>query len=100
MVKFQVVDNLLALALIAKEHRQGFKFAAIPAGFEERPMGAFDPAYARRLFEIGREVGRAEAWSDTPPVSPALAALVPGLSAPSLPAGLEKARDLIDQATR
>ena len=92
MVKFQVVDNLLALALIAKEHRQGFKFAAIPPSFDAIPKAAFDPAYARQLFEVGLEVGRGEAWSETPPVSPALAALLPGLSgpsAPSIPAGLE-----------
>ena len=72
MVKYQVIDNLLALALIARSNRQRFFFNAIPPSFQVQPHSLFDRRYARALFEAGREVGCTGKWYASPPSSPTL----------------------------
>ena len=72
MVKYQVIDNLLALALITKTNNGRFFFNAIPPTFTVRPRSHFDREYARQLFAVGREVGLAGKWFSSPPSSPTL----------------------------
>ena len=72
MVKYQVIDNLLALALIARTNQGKFYFNAIPPSFLPKPHSLFDRAYARELFEVGRQVGLAGKWYASPPSSPTL----------------------------
>ena len=70
MVKYQVIDNLLALALISKNNQSNFCFNAIPADFMAKPRGPFDTAFAKSLFEAGRQVGLSGKWFASPPSSP------------------------------
>ena len=72
MVKYQVIDNLLALALIAKSNQGKFYFNAIPPSFQPQPHSLFDRAYARELYDVGREVGLGGKWYASPPSSPTL----------------------------
>ena len=72
LVKYQVIDNLLALALTAKRNRSNFFFTAIPPTFTPKPRALFDREHARELYAAGREVGLAGCWFTTPPQSPTL----------------------------
>jgi predicted patatin/cPLA2 family phospholipase len=72
LVKYQVIDNLLTLAMTAKRNHSRFLFNAIPPSFTARPRRLFDRAHARELFEVGREVGRSGCWYSSPPQSPTL----------------------------
>ena len=72
MVKYQVIDNLLALNLIAKENNEAFLFNAIPKSFQVLPTAPFDRSYAKQLFDVGHGVGLCGHWSSTPPASPKL----------------------------
>jgi len=67
--------NLREVAHIAAEHKPqfAFKYISIPADVDDKPRGAltimFDPATMKRLWAVGREMGRhAEAaWTIGPP---------------------------------
>jgi Patatin-like phospholipase len=72
MVKYQVIDNLLALALITRNNKGKFFFNAIPPSFNPKPHSLFDRGYARELFEVGRQVGLSGKWFASPPSSPTL----------------------------
>lgn len=72
MVKYQVIDNLLALALITKNNKGRFFFNAIPGSFAPKPHVLFDRDYAKALFEVGRGIGRSGKWFTSPPSSPTL----------------------------
>lgn len=74
LVKYQVVDNLLALSLIMKTTHGRFYFHAVPADFDAAPAAPFDTGYAKKLYEAGRKVGRTNDWATTPPLSPRLGA--------------------------
>ena len=70
LVKYQVIDNLLALALITRTNQGRFFFNAIPATFNAKPHSLFDKAHAKELFEVGRQVGLSGKWFAAPPSSP------------------------------
>lgn len=70
LVKYQVVDNLIALSVIAKATNSRFCFNAIPMDFDLKPKKLFDLDHARKLYECGRAVGCSGQWSTTPPLSP------------------------------
>ena len=72
MVKYQVIDNLLALALLTRNNQGKFFFNAIPPSFNPKPHSLFDRAYARELYEVGRQVGLGGKWFASPPSSPTL----------------------------
>ena len=72
MVKYQVIDNLLALALITKNNKGRFYFNAIPPSFMPKPHALFDRDHAKELFEVGRTVGLSGRWFTSPPSSPTL----------------------------
>ena len=72
MVKYQVIDNLLALALITKNNNSRFFFNAIPPSFMPKPHALFDRDHAKELFEVGRQIGRSGKWFTSPPASPTL----------------------------
>ncbi len=72
MVKYQVIDNLLALALITRNNEGRFFFNAIPPSFNPKPHSLFDRGYARELYDVGREVGSSGKWFASPPSSPTL----------------------------
>ena len=72
LVKYQVIDNLLALALTSKRNNSRFFFNAIPPSFTPRPRVLFDRDHARELFAVGREVGLSGRWFAAPPQSPTL----------------------------
>ncbi len=72
MVKYQVIDNLLALALTTKANQGRFFFNAIPPSFNARPRSPFDRVFAKALYAAGREVGLAGKWFSSPPSSPTL----------------------------
>ncbi len=72
LVKYQVIDNLLALALTSKRNNSRFLFNAIPPTFTPRPRTLFDQDHARELFAAGREVGLSGRWFTSPPQSPTL----------------------------
>ena len=72
LVKYQVIDNLLALSMTSKRNNSRFLFNAIPPSFAPRPRALFDREHARELFAVGREVGLAGRWYTTPPRSPTL----------------------------
>ena len=72
LVKYQVIDNLLALALTAKRNRSSFFFIAIPPTFTPKPRALFDREHAVELYAAGREVGLSGRWFTAPPQSPTL----------------------------
>ena len=72
LVKYQVIDNLLALALTSKRNNSRFFFNAIPPTFTPKPRTLFDQEHARELFAAGREVGLSGRWFTSPPQSPTL----------------------------
>ncbi len=72
LVKYQVIDNLLALALTAKRNNSRFFFNPIPASFAPKPRMLFDQEHARELFAAGHEVGLSGRWFTSPPHSPTL----------------------------
>lgn len=70
LVKYQVVDNLVALALTANRNHSRFLFNSIPASFEAKSRGMFDKESAKELFKEGFEVGLSGRWFTSPPTSP------------------------------
>ena len=72
LVKYQVIDNLLALALTSKRNNSRFFFNAIPPTFTPKPRTLFDRDHARELFAAGHEVGLSGRWFTSPPHSPTL----------------------------
>ena len=72
MVKYQVIDNLMSLALVAKASNGDFFFNSIPATFRDIPTAPFDRAFEERLYAVGHNVGLAGSWASTPPASPKL----------------------------
>lgn len=72
MVKYQVIADLQALAVDAKATGTKLFFNATPPSFDAADRKPFDPAYARRLYDVGYDVGRAGTWSTSVPRSPEL----------------------------
>ena len=72
MVKYQVIADLRALEANARATGTNFFFNATPSSFDAVDHKPFDPAFARRLYAVGREVGAAGTWSTTAPLSPEL----------------------------
>ena len=66
--KSQGVGDLYRLYIEAKANNMSFQVAAIPASFRLVSKEPFDPAYMRKLFDVGYEQGRmGSAWSAAPP---------------------------------
>jgi predicted patatin/cPLA2 family phospholipase len=63
----------------AREGGADFNLASIPADFAGKPKQAFDPAYQRALFDVGRKLGQqGGGWRSTlPEVDQALTAAKP-----------------------
>jgi Patatin-like phospholipase len=72
MVKYQVVADLRTLDADSKATGTKFYFNATPPSFDAADRKPFDPAYAQRLYAVGRRVGLAGTWSTTVPMSPEL----------------------------
>jgi hypothetical protein len=52
----------------AREGGADFNLASIPADFAGKPKQAFDPAYQRALFDVGRKLGQqGGGWRSTLP---------------------------------
>lgn len=68
LTKSQGVGDLYRLYIEAKANNMSFQVAAIPASFRLVSKEPFDPAYMRKLFDVGYEQGRmGSAWSAAPP---------------------------------
>jgi hypothetical protein len=64
LIRTQGVGDLAQTFLNARRDGVDFRLAFIPSSFTEVPERAFDPAYMKRLFEIGRRAGRdGTAWT-------------------------------------
>ena len=72
MVKYQVIADLRSLDANAKATGTRFFFNATPPWFDAIDHKPFDPAFAKRLYKVGRDVGAAGTWSTTVPLSPEL----------------------------
>ena len=74
LVKNQVLANLRLLARAAREGGTNLRFVAVPSSFSTAAQTDFDTAYTKKLFEAGRQVGRAGQWDDKPAETPELEA--------------------------
>lgn len=73
LVKYQAVSDLTRIERQAAQAGARLSYAAIPARFRDVSNSEFDREYMRKLFEVGREDGRAGSWGSKPPATPILA---------------------------
>lgn len=68
LTKSQSIGDINRIYQIAQRDGAEFRLASIPASFDVVATQAFDPAYMKKLFQLGYEMGRiGEPWSRTPP---------------------------------
>ena len=79
MIRYQGLGDLYRIYLQALRDGIDFNFACIPPDFDRKPREAFDTAYMRDLYELGRTAGRSgDAWRKAPPGYDALDITVTG----------------------
>jgi hypothetical protein len=59
LIRSQAIGDLAQIYLLAQRDGMNFNLAYIPRGFTEQPREKFDPAYMRKLFELGFERAKA-----------------------------------------
>jgi len=68
LTKSQSIGDINRIYQIAQRDGAEFRLAAIPESFDAVSNQPFDPAYMKKLFQLGYEMGRiGEPWSRTPP---------------------------------
>jgi hypothetical protein len=67
LIRTQGIGDLAQIYLLSQRDGLRFNLAYIPSSFTERPQEKFDPAYMRKLFELGFERARAGyPWTSGP----------------------------------
>ena len=67
LIRTQGVGDLFRIYTLTKRDGLNFNLAYIPEDFDEKPKEQFDPAWMRRLFDRGYEMGKAGyPWSKVP----------------------------------
>lgn len=68
LVRSQGIGDIYQIYALCGRDGNDFNLAYIPAEFTERPDELFDPAYMRKLFDFGFELGRnGYEWKKAPP---------------------------------
>jgi predicted acylesterase/phospholipase RssA len=68
LIKTQGVGDLYRLYLISQQNKIDYNLAMIPPDFDEEPAELFDREYMRKLFDLGRRIGKkGDPWQDLPP---------------------------------
>src|SRR5690606_9168085 len=68
LTKNQGMGDLNQIYAMAERDGAAFRLASIPQSFDVKSTKAFDPAYMRPLFEVGRRLGESgNAWVRSPP---------------------------------
>jgi len=68
MIKYTAFHALHRIHARTDTDKLGFRYVAIPDGFESQADEPFDPREMKRLFELGYQLGLAgTAWQHTPP---------------------------------
>jgi hypothetical protein len=68
LLKSYGVGDLYRLYAIARRDRLDYNLTYIPNGFQEVPNELFDPAYMKKLFDLGFEMGlNGITWEKQPP---------------------------------
>jgi hypothetical protein len=75
LTKNQGMGDLNQIFAMTERDGAAFRLASIPASFNFKAAGPFDPDYIRALFEVGQRLGQSgNAWARTPPEAVLLAA--------------------------
>ena len=68
LIKSHDRGDLYRIQQQARQSGADFSLASIPAAFSDKPKQAFDPAYQRALFDVGRKIGQqGGGWRSTLP---------------------------------
>lgn len=68
LTKSQSIGDINRIYQIAQRDGAEFRLTSIPESFDAVATQPFDPAYMKRLFQLGYEMGRiGEPWSRAPP---------------------------------
>jgi len=68
LIKNQGIGDLYRLHAFSRKNKMRFKLAYIPGDFKNTSTEAFDKAYMKKLFDLGKRLGRAGyRWKTTPP---------------------------------
>ncbi len=68
LTKYQGMGDINLIYAMAERDGAAFRLASIPASFNYKAEKAFDPAYMRALFDVGRKTGeQGDAWARSPP---------------------------------
>jgi predicted acylesterase/phospholipase RssA len=68
LIKNQGIGDLYKLHAFSRKNKMRFKLAYIPGDFKNTSTEAFDKAYMKKLFDLGKRLGRAGyRWKTTPP---------------------------------
>jgi hypothetical protein len=67
LIRTQGIGDLFRIYTLAARDGLNFNLAFIPEDFDERPKEQFDPAWMRKLFDVGFEMGKTGyEWSKVP----------------------------------
>jgi hypothetical protein len=62
------MGNLELMYFLAMRDGYDYNLAYIPSEFKEEPKETFDPAYMKKLFDVGYKLARTGyAWQKIPP---------------------------------
>jgi hypothetical protein len=68
LIRTQGIGDLYQIYLATVRDGLDYHLASIPASFTEKPKEAFDPVYMRKLFDLGKQMGRSGyPWVKVPP---------------------------------
>lgn len=68
LIRTQGIGDLYRIYALAERDGLSFNLAFVPGDFDEKPTEQFDPAWMRKLFDLGYEMGEAGyPWLDAPP---------------------------------
>ena len=68
LIKNQGIGDLYRLHAFSRKNKMRFKLAYIPGDFKNTSTEAFDRVYMKKLFDLGKRLGRAGyRWKTTPP---------------------------------
>ena len=68
LIKNQEIGDLYRLHAFSRKNKMRFKLAYIPGDFKNTSTEAFDRVYMKKLFDLGKRLGRAGyRWKTTPP---------------------------------
>lgn len=68
LIRTQGIGDLYQIFALCKRDGNDFHLAYIPSDFTEESAEGFDPVYMRKLYDYGRELGRAGYdWKKAPP---------------------------------